>query len=437
MKQKAASATRPSSSTSSPSAKTANAQSPTVLVTTFGHYARGKTIGEGGTGRVFEVTDEAGEKFAAKLLDPIKSVGEKRKRFKNEILFGMKNEHKNIIRIVDHGIYNDRGEAPFYVMRLYGGTLRTLIKAGIPTDKVLIYFAQLLDGVEAAHYQGVVHRDLKPENVLHDTSSDTLAVADFGIAQFNQEELYTLIETRPTDRLANFQYAAPEQRERGQVVDQRADIFALGLMLNEMFTGAIPLGSNHKTIASVAPELSYLDELVEQMRRQVPADRPASVEIIKQQLIARKNEFISQQKISALTNTIVPVGEIDDPLVVDPVRLVAADYDRHRGVVLVLSRPINDNWVKALRSFGSHTAVWGKGPETFLVNGNTASVSASEGQVQPIIDHFKQWLPLINRKYKEIVVYERNQQEARARQQLQAQLAEEERIQRIRKSIRV
>jgi serine/threonine protein kinase len=82
-----------------------------------------------------------------------------------------------------------------------------------------VYFSQLLDGVEAAHLQQVVHRDLKPENVLHDTKSDQLTVADFGIAQFEEEELYTLIETTPNRRLANFQYAAPEQRNRGAAVD--------------------------------------------------------------------------------------------------------------------------------------------------------------------------------------------------------------------------
>ena len=116
-----------------------------VLATTFGRYTLGRAVGEGGAGRVFEAIDEAGQKFAAKLLDPAKASGENRKRFKNEILFGVKNDHKNIIRVVDHGLYVDqKGEAPFYVMPLYSGTLRKLIKTGIDRHKVLLYFSQLV-----------------------------------------------------------------------------------------------------------------------------------------------------------------------------------------------------------------------------------------------------------------------------------------------------
>jgi serine/threonine protein kinase len=409
-----------------------------TLVTTFGRYTIGNSIGEGGAGRVFEVTDETGERFAAKLLDPVKAVGEKRKRFKNEIIFGIKNEHKNIIRVVDFGLYTDEsGEAPFYVMPLYDGTLRKLIKTGIDRQKVLPCFAQLLDGVEAAHRLGVIHRDLKPENVLFEPTLGLLVVADFGIAQFNQEEMYTLIETRATDRLANFQYAAPEQREHGQAVDHRSDIYALGLILNELFTGEIPLGSGHKTIASVASDYSYLDELVEQMRRQSPGERPSSIAQIKQQLIAHRNDFVSHQRISNLRNTVIPEGELDDPLILDPIHLVNADYDKQSRLILNLSQPINETWGIALRSFGGHTSVFGKGPETFSLQGSSASVSASENEVQDIIRYFKEWLPRVNQKYKEIIVSEKKQREEETRRKLQAELAEEERIQRIRRSIQI
>jgi serine/threonine protein kinase len=96
---------------------------------------------------------------------------------------------------------------------------------------VLPYFGQLLDGVEAAHLHKVIHRDLKPENVLYDAASDRLVIAAFGVARFEEETLYTLIETMPNTRLATFLYSAPEQRVRGGKVDQGADIYALGLIL--------------------------------------------------------------------------------------------------------------------------------------------------------------------------------------------------------------
>src|SRR5262249_34440454 len=148
-----------------------------------------------------------------------------------------------------------------------------------------------------------VHRDLKPENILHDTKSDQLVVADFGIARFGEEELYTLVETAHNSRLANLQYAAPEQRNRGAAVDQKTDIKVLVVMLNEMFMQDIPQGTNYKTIASVAPEYAYLDDMVASMLEQFPANRPESIDHIKQQLIGRKNDFIMRQQINQLRQT--------------------------------------------------------------------------------------------------------------------------------------
>lgn len=75
------------------------------------------------------------------------------------------------------------------------------------------------------------HRDLKPENILHDPIENRLVVSDFGIAHFTAELMHTLVETKLAERLANFHYAAPEQRRPGGLVDHRADIYALGLIL--------------------------------------------------------------------------------------------------------------------------------------------------------------------------------------------------------------
>ena len=102
-----------------------------------------------------------------------------------------------------------------------------LLSQGIQPEKALMYFSQLLDGVVAAQLLEVVHRDLKPENILFDERNNKLLVTDFGIAQFKEEDLYTAVETKETDRLANFQYAAPEQRIRGGKVDHRAVILLL------------------------------------------------------------------------------------------------------------------------------------------------------------------------------------------------------------------
>jgi len=226
--------------------------------------------------------------------------------------------------------------------------LRKVMNAGISREKILPYFSQLLAGVQAAHLQNVVHRDLKPENVLFNSQNNRLVVADFGIAHFEEEELYTAVETRDGTRLANFQYASPEQRSRGLSIDHRADIYALGLMLNEMFTGEIPQGTKYRTIASVAPEYGYFDELVNSMIRQSPAERPSPIRAINDELIARGNDFIESQKLNQLKQTVVPESEIDDPLILNPIELVDVDYDNHHHLVFKLSQDLNMDWVQAL-----------------------------------------------------------------------------------------
>jgi len=410
---------------------------PFVFTTTFATYTATHIIGEGGSGRIFEASDDTGDICAIKWLDPAKASKEKVKRFKNELQFCLRNQHPHILSIVDHGIFiKGESNSPFYVMPLYDGSLRDLLKAGISHHKVLSYFAQILDGVEAAHMQGVVHRDLKPENILYAANYDRLVVADFGIARFEEDELYTAVETKDSARLANFQYAAPEQRSRGLEPNQCADIYALGLILNEMFTGEVPSGTGYKTIAKVASDYVYLDSMVEEMMRQSPQDRTDSIEKIKNQLIGRKNEFITRQKISNLKDTVVPVTELDDPLIADPPRLVNFDWDRGT-LTLFFQRPVNEKWIWALQNMGSHTSLLGKGPEVFKIDGNVAVIGATESQVQKIIDYFKGWLPVANRVYERRIRREKEEAEEKQRKELARQIAEEEARQRVLKNIKL
>ncbi len=361
---------------------------PVIFETTFTSYTGTDIIGKGGAGCVYRATDDAENMYAIKLLDAAKANREKVKRFKNEVEFSLKNRHQNIITVIDHGGFIDGKQlSPFYVMPLYQGSLRTLLVTGIPPDKVLFYFAQLLDGVEAAHLQKVIHRDLKPENVLYDEAQNRLVIADFGIARFEEEALYTAVETARNERLANFQYAAPEQRSRGAHVGYRTDIYALGLILNEM--------------------------------------------------IGRKQEFVTRQRLSELKRTVVPITDLDDPLIIDPPQLV--DFEYERGVLyLFLKRPVDEKWVYALRNMRStYSSLQGKGPEQFHFSGDTASIRAAEHDVQQIIDYFKMWLPMANREYEQTIRREQQEEEERQRQELQKEIEEQERRQRVRANVRI
>ena len=416
-----------------------------VFETTFSKYVATEVIGEGGSGRVYKANDENGETFAIKLLDPKKATREKRKRFQNEVAFCMRRQLPNIITIIDHGIFLDKEiSEPFYVMTFYDSSLRKLIPKQKPTvkqidpGKVLPLFNQILNGTEAAHLLGVVHRDLKPENILYDPVKDHLVVADFGIASFGEEELYTLVETNPHVRLANFLYAAPEQKERGKKVDSRADIYALGLMLNEMFTGEIPHGTGYKSIGSIAPELKYLDGLVELMLRQSPQERPQSIEIVKQELLGRKNEFVTFQRVSELKQTVVSASEIDDPLIVDPPRLIDKDFKKG-NLILILNKPVNSGWIWAFQNIripGYRL----KGPMDFSFKGNIVTVSDVYGepeQVQIIIDNFKTWIPMANILYEEKIREGQRKRENEEKDRLQRQIKEEEERLRVIENIRI
>jgi serine/threonine protein kinase len=262
-----------------PSERQTRIKRPQIFETALNTYTYRGPLGEGANGWVYDVTDDDQQHFALKHLRAGLSR-EKRRRFKNELSFCARGLHQNIIEVLDWGfVATDPENSPFFVMHRFPATLRELMKAGIHHDQVLGWFDKILDGIAAAHASNVWHRDLKPENILCDPAHGTLAIADFGIAHFAEDLLHAIVETGPSDKLANFQYAAPEQRRRGGMVDHRADIYSLGLILNEMFTGELRLGTAPKLIATAAPKYRHLDELVDRMLRQTPDDRPSVMEV--------------------------------------------------------------------------------------------------------------------------------------------------------------
>jgi serine/threonine protein kinase len=411
-------------------------QKPRQFKTAFETYEFVQQVGVGGTGAVFEVTAADGEHYALKVLDKTKATRERRKRFENEIHFCSTEWHRNIIHVLGSGITDD--ESPFYVMPLYPTTLRKVMAAGIKPADVLPVFDQLLSGLEAAHLMGVCHRDLKPENILHDPKSNTYVLADFGIARFREEDLHTLVETGKHERLASFMYAAPEQRVPGRAVGQPADIYAAGLILNEMFTAEIPLGAGFKQIGAVVPDFAFLDGLVEAMRQQEPERRPA-VAAVKEELIARGNEFISRQKLDALKRQVVPETEIDDPLVRNPITLIAPeDYDND-DLLLKLSGAPNPQWIRLFQNPGDHTFIHGiVQPNLFAFQGNRAVIRiADEQYIQRAVDYFKQYLQRANTVYATWVRDQHRQKIDAERRELARRVAEEENRQRVLSTLRV
>lgn len=412
-------------------------KTPISFETTFGTYVVDELLGEGGAGRVYGGLGIDEMPIALKVLAQDKATSDKRSRFKNEISFLSRNRHPNIVTVIDHGVSTGSGIAgPFYVMRRYHSNLRQIMQNGIPLPAILPFFSQILDGVEAAHLQGVVHRDLKPESILYDRDSDKLAIADFGTARFTEDLVATTVETAPTQRLANFQYAAPEQRALGKQVLATADIFALGLILNEMFTGAIPQGTEYRLISQVRQDRGFLDAIVAGMLRQAPAERPASIGEVKGLIQRHQSEAISLQRLSQIEGTVIKASEIDDPLAETPPRLINADWNGG-ALTLTLDRSVTPDWINALYNMANFSSVMGKPPQLFSFRGNQATVGAQEHEVQMVIDNFKAWLPAASRTLKLLLEQKAQQEEAARKEQLRHQRNAEEQRLRVMRNIRI
>lgn len=234
-------------------------------------YELQKTVGGGGAGDVW-LADANAERWAVKLL----RVGTDHKRaarFDREAAFQESCGHDHIARVVGRGEYEGR---PFYIMPFYPDTLRSVIDRGeADTSRLLKYIQQIGDALLFVHGRGIVHRDVKPENVLVDGA--TAALADFGIAHFTDSAL-----TVAGELVGNRDYRAPEQRkgQDAREVGPEADVYALGLIVNECFTREIPAGPSYQTIETSHPHLSYLDPLVARMLAQVPGNRPAVADFL-------------------------------------------------------------------------------------------------------------------------------------------------------------
>jgi serine/threonine protein kinase len=398
-------------------------KTPKQFESAFESYAVARQIGCGGSGTVFEVRTPEGQTLALKLLNIVQTSKQKLKRFQNEIRFCQRPASPHIVQVIDYGRTADG--SLFYVMPLYSGTVRDLIRKKLNPEEVLPHFGQILDGVEAAHLLGVYHRDLKPENLLHDAAGKRIVLGDFGIASFGEDELLTLVETGPHERLANFVYAAPEQRNAGKAVDHRADIYALGLILNEMFTGDIPQGTGFRLVKDVAPPFAYVDDLVSMMMQQQPENRTDSVARVKIELMARGNRFIELQRLDALKKEVVLDSEVQDPLISDPIRVIKVEDFRNRKLTVKLNRPINRNWEQCFRMRA--TAYRGTvSAAMMLFQGDVVSISVDDNFAPQALAALKQFCENTNELYAEETRKAHRKELDRARIQQAHRVAEEE-----------
>jgi serine/threonine protein kinase len=405
-----------------------------ILRTTFENFEIVSQINSGGAGEVYLAKTALGESVAIKVLrsDPDST---KRKRFEREIRFCSQEVHPNIVRILGHGIHVDgSGERPFYAMPLYDGTLENYLERDRTDEEKLRLFVKVLDGVEAAHKMGITHRDIKAKNILVKDDGSSVVVADFGIARFVAEQMqHEAALSRPGDRLANFEYAAPEQLIPGQEVNESSDIFALGLLLYRIFTGIVPRGANPQQISSVTSNYPFLDEIANAMIQHDRANRPRTIADIKRMLIQRGQEFVTQQKLDELKKRVIPTSELSDPLIDNPIRVEGFDW-KNGELILELSQAPNPRWIMTLRNLRSFGGVGNTEPSTVSIQGTEARIPAPERVAEITYNYVRQWISRTNDDYATEQKRMLRENEERERRELQAavQRAEESKAERAR-----
>jgi formylglycine-generating enzyme required for sulfatase activity/predicted Ser/Thr protein kinase len=216
--------------------------SPADLAPRFPQLEILELLGQGGMGAVYKARQPDLDRLVAlKILPP--GIGQDpafAERFKREARSLGRLNHPNIVAVHDFG--QAAGQYYFLMEYVDGVSLRQLERAERPPPKqALGIVMQICEALQYAHEEGIVHRDIKPENILLDKKG-RVKIADFGLAKLLGRGPADFTLTQPQQVMGTPHYMAPEQLEHPAEVDQRADIYSLGVVFYEMLTGELPLG---------------------------------------------------------------------------------------------------------------------------------------------------------------------------------------------------
>ncbi len=206
-----------------------------------GRYEIREIIGVGGMAVVYKAYDNIDDRIVVvKILkEEFLANEEFRRRFKNESKAIAVLSHPNIVKVFDVS-FGDRLQ--YIVMEhVEGITLKEYIEQQeVINSKEVVYFTtQILRALQHAHDKGIVHRDIKPQNILL-LQNGNIKVTDFGIARFSRSETRTMTESA----IGSVHYVSPEQA-RGEMTDEKTDIYSVGVLMYEMLTGELPFQSDN------------------------------------------------------------------------------------------------------------------------------------------------------------------------------------------------
>jgi eukaryotic-like serine/threonine-protein kinase len=309
-----------------------------------GKYRMERALGRGGFGAVYEATDLRLQRRVAAKLMMGSSFGNATalRRFEREARAAARIDHRHITRVYDYGAVGSGGA--YLIMELVAGrTWRAELQRSvvIAPARSAEWFRQLLEGLQFAHSMGVVHRDLKPENVmivesaggsaeLKDEPNDELKIMDFGLAKVLRGETgVTESLTEAGAVMGTFGYMAPEVFTGG-AVDERADIFAIGVMVVETLVGGRPFGGqtpqeiltkvlhSEYHLPGESNEIRALDAVVQRCLAKDPRDRYGSAAEVARDLVpslARCAQLAPRGPVAARQNdNRIAAGDLVDSL---------------------------------------------------------------------------------------------------------------------------
>ncbi len=266
-------------------------------------------IGRGGFSTVLKLKDTVLERICAlKILSrDLITDPEMLERFKREARLYAKLDHPNIVQVYDVGFYKN---VAYIIMKYIDGiTLKDLIKERAPLEfKEIIRISQDIASVlEYMHSKGIIHRDIKPANIMIQKDNGRAILTDFGLAK----NLETTKFTATGKIMGSPHYLAPEQA-KGEKVDERTDIYSLGITMFEMATGKLPFEGESavqivlKHIREELPKPSTynkkldkdLEKIILKATKRNPAERFSSVKELKSALeeVGKKSEYIVSEK---------------------------------------------------------------------------------------------------------------------------------------------
>ena len=280
---------------------------------TIGNYTITAKLGEGGMGVVYLAEHPViGRKVALKAIHPELSRNpEVVSRFITEAKSVNQIGNEHIVEIYDFGNTSD-GEFYFIMEFLQGESLADKLKRErfFPPARALQVAAQVADALAASHSHGIIHRDLKPENIFlisRGSQVDFVKVLDFGLAKLTQGEEKVTHKTRTGSVMGTPYYMSPEQCEGKASIDNRADLYSLGVILFEMLTGRVPFGGD-----------GYGEIIVKHITVPAPAARS-----INPQLTAAHEAILQRSLAKAREDRFATMADFRAAML-DPVRYLAA-----------------------------------------------------------------------------------------------------------------